>query len=193
MVQHSSIWRVVSHILPRLGNPMASVRLPWFLFAAILLIASISWWHAYPEMPERIASHFSGAGVPNGWMTKDQFFTLNAFLVAMAVFTGLFPPFLISKTDPSLINLPNKEYWLAPRQHAATAAYFRLWFAWFACGLLFFVALVLQLVVESNRSASPRIPNGPFIALLVGFLVFTAGCIVALHRRFSNAEADKVN
>lgn len=172
---------------------MASVRLPWFVFAAILLGASISWWHAYPELPERVASHFNGAGVPNGWMTKDQFFTLSAFLVALAIFTGLLPPFLISKMNPSLINLPNKEYWLAPGQHDATVAYFRLWFAWFACGLLLFVALVLRVVVESNRSASPRLPNGPFIALLLGFLVFTAGCIVALHRRFSNTEADNVN
>ncbi len=108
---------------------MASARLPWFLFATILLIASISWWHAYPELPERIASHFNGAGVPNGWMTKDQFFTLNAFLVGMAVFTGLFPPFMIAKVDPSLINLPNKDYWLAP------GSMLQPWHT-FGCGLL---------------------------------------------------------
>ncbi len=162
---------------------MASVRLPWFVFAAILLGASISWWHAYPELPERVASHFNGAGVPNGWMTKDQFFTLSAFLVALAIFTGLLPPFLISKMNPSLINLPNKEYWLAPGQHDATVAYFRLWFAWFACGLLFFVALVSTGGGGKQPQRVTQAPEWPVHRFAVGISCFYG----RMHRRVASS------
>ena len=166
---------------------MLDKRLPWVLFSMVFLVTLFSWWQGYSEIPERLASHFNAAGAPNGWMSKDQFFTLNALLVGLAIFIGVFPPLLIAKLPPNLINLPNKDYWLAPERRAETVTFFERWFAWFACAFLLFLALVMQMVIQSNRSATPELPSDQFMFLLFGFLLFTAVWVVLMARKFSRA------
>ena len=90
---------------------MESTQLPCLVFLAIAVVA---WGYSYDQMPPRRASHFNAAGAPNGWMTKNQFFTLNVILIAVAAFSGLFPAHKIAQVPTSKINLPNKEYWLDP-------------------------------------------------------------------------------
>ena len=176
---------VGSGILPARRFTVLDKRLPWFLFAVIFFVTLFGWWRGYAGMPERLASHFDAAGAPNGWMSKDQFFTLNSILAGLAVFIGLFPPLLIAKLSPSLINLPNKNYWLAPEHRDETIAFFERWFGWFACAFLLFLALVMQMVIESNRSATPQLPSDQFMYLLVGFLLFTGVWVFLMVWKFS--------
>lgn len=164
---------------------MANPRLPWILFAMLLVFASFSWRADYHALPDRVASHFDTNGDPNGWMTKDHFLALNVALVGLAALVGLLPPFLVAKVPPALINLPNKAYWLAPERHAETVSFFVLWFGWFACALLIFVARIMYLVFLANVSSTFRLPGRQFIFDLVGFLVLTAVFVIAMIRKFS--------
>ena len=164
---------------------MESTRLPWLVFLAITVVALIAWGHSYNQMPERMASHFNAGGVPNGWMTKNQFFTLNVILIAVAGFSGFYPARKIARVPTSKINLPNKEYWLDPVRREDTLAYFQQWFAWFGCAILLLVVLVMQLVIESNRSPVPMLPLVPIMTLLFGFLGYIVIRTVAMYRKFS--------
>jgi len=76
----------------------------------------------YPQLPDRVASHFDAVGNPNAWMSRDAFawtisltyaFLGGGFLV-LARALPLFPD--------ALINLPNKEYWLASSRRADSLA-----------------------------------------------------------------------
>jgi len=164
---------------------MENLRLSWLVFLVVTVIALVAWGYSYNQMPERMASHFNAAGAPNGWMTKNQFFSLNVILIAVAAFSGFFPGRKIAKLPASKINLPNKEYWLDPARREETVAYFQRWFAWFGCAILLLVVLVMQLVIESNRSPTPMLPLGPIMIILFGFLIFITVRTIAMYRRFS--------
>ena len=168
---------------------MSNARLPWFCFLVMLISASNSWWRDYALLPARMASHFDANGLPNAWMSKDQFSILCAILAGLAAFIGFVPAFLISKLPPAMLNLPNKDYWLAPARRKETVAFFQRWFAWFACAFLVFMVWVMNLVFESNVSSRFRLPTGSFMFVLFGFLIFTAVWSVIMYRRFSKTAS----
>src|SRR5262245_44653287 len=109
----------------------------WVL-AGMLLLALIHIGVSYPALPERVASHFGTEGKADGWMTKGQF---AIFYVAMTGFmTLLFLGIgkLVEVTPNDLINLPNREYWLAPGRRATTIAAISSEMAWFGVALVGF-------------------------------------------------------
>jgi uncharacterized membrane protein len=73
----------------------------------------------YVNAPARVAVHFSISGRVDGWAGKEVFLLSMIFYVFV---TGLFlayPKILLNMPD-SVINLPNKRYWLSPERRAAT-------------------------------------------------------------------------
>jgi uncharacterized membrane protein len=136
------------------------------------------------NMPDMLASHFGPGGSADAWMSKDVFllFALIPLVVSLAVaFLG---PMMVEKLPASLINLPNKDYWLAPSRKAQTVAAFKSWSEWFAVGLLIFMAYVFELVFDANQSGSQQLANAPFITALITFFAFALVWMVVLYRRF---------
>jgi uncharacterized membrane protein len=104
----------------------------------------------WPLMPERMASHFDGTGNPNGWSSRGTFFCLHAGLTVMIIFIFRILPSLLHRFPASLINVPNREYWLASerRQEAFTLITDRLLI--FGNGTLFLFVAIVQLVFQAN-------------------------------------------
>ena len=44
-----------------------------------LAILQAAWY--YPRLPETVASHFSGSGIPDGWMSKQSFLLIELMRV----------------------------------------------------------------------------------------------------------------
>jgi uncharacterized membrane protein len=139
-------------------------------------------------LPDRLASHFDSLGNANGWMIRPQFFAMYVVLIALAAALVYLPPLFIARASTSIINLPNKEYWLAPERRTDTLAFFAKQFAWFGCIFLLLEISVMQLVVESNSSPTPRFPAGPFLSLVFAFVIFTFVWIIVILRRFYNPD-----
>src|SRR6202040_2027448 len=117
-------------------SDMSGTRLPKSLFVVILGAAFAECIRDFPLLPNRLASHFGPSGTPSGWLTKPQFFTLYAGLIVLVASVGFLAPRMIAKTPASKINLPYKEYWLAPERRVETFASFERYFAWYACVFL---------------------------------------------------------
>ena len=64
---------------------MSGTRIPRVLFFAIVLAAIAQCVHDFPLLPDRLASHFGASGIPNGWMTKSQFFITFAIVLLPAL------------------------------------------------------------------------------------------------------------
>jgi uncharacterized membrane protein len=164
---------------------MSGKSLPRSLFFAIVLAAIAQCVYGFPLLPDRMASHFSASGAPNGWMTKSQFLAIYALALLPALVVEFWVGRSVAKTPEARINLPNKEYWLAPERRADTFAYFENFFAWYGCALLLLVVFVMGLAMRANLNPPPRLPTGPTITALVAFVLFNVGAIVAALRRFS--------
>lgn len=171
------------------GSPSSEgTRLPRSIFAAIVLAVVAQSIFSFPQLPERIASHFAASGAPNGWMTKEAFFVVYALMIAVAAFVEFFPAGFIARRSPARINLPHKEYWLAPERRAATNAYFTKYFAWYGCAVLLTEVLAIGLAIQANLNPPPRMPLVPIVATISGFVLFNVVSLIHLLRRFSKVS-----
>jgi uncharacterized membrane protein len=165
---------------------MSSPRLPRIIFGVIAIIAAAECVLDYRQLPNRMASHFGASGAANGWMTKPAFFAIYAVMIGLSALVGFLAPRSIEKKSPARINLPNKEYWLAPEHRAETFAFFRRSFAWYSCALLLILVLVMGLAIQANFTSPPRMPTGPILSVIIGFVLFNLVWVIGLVRHFSN-------
>jgi serine/threonine-protein kinase len=134
----------------------------------------------YPQLPDRMASHFDGAGQANGWSPKASFFGLEAFILVLMTACFAIMPALIEGLPPRLVNLPNKDYWLAPERRAATMASISSALTWFGCAVLAFLIAITWLVIRVNLGLEAGLPSPPTWGLLAGIVA----CVVLLMLRF---------
>ena len=131
------------------------VCLVLLLIAAFVFIQAIA-----GQLPERVATHFTADGHPNGYMSREECrlvmleFTLGTPIL-IAVLTGLFPLFI----PVSLFNVPHREHWLAPERARESRAFLGEQGIWFGCILLVFLISVDWMVAAANSEALKRFPT----------------------------------
>ena len=157
---------------------MASSALPPVIAAAggALFVAGTA--HL---LPDTVASHFDAAGAADGWMPRTGYLVFMLGAIALLPLLLAFVPRLALATAGNRINLPNRDYWLAPERRAATLEYMHTHSARFGVLLAAFLAYVHLLVVLANKAAVPRLPSVPFV---VGLGVFML-CVVLWARGFA--------
>jgi serine/threonine-protein kinase len=154
----------------------------------IVLAALAQCLHDFPLLPDRMASHFAASGAANGWMTKTQFLITYALVLLPALFLEFWVSRTIAKKPDAKLNLPNKEYWLAPERRAETFGYFESFFAWYGCALLFVAVFAMGLAMRANFDAPPRMPTGPIVSVIAGFVLYNIVAIVTVLRKFSTTR-----
>jgi uncharacterized membrane protein len=167
---------------------IAGKQIPRAIFFLIVIVTMAQCIHDFPLLPQRMASHFGASGSPNGWMTKTHFFIIYAVALLPALFIEFWLHRKISNTPGARMNLPNKDYWLAPERRSETFAYFETFFAWYGCAFLFVIAAVMGLAMRANFETPPQLPTTPTVSILVGFVLFNVVAIGAMYRRFSNTQ-----
>lgn len=116
----------------------------WALFAGYV-------WQTAAQLPERVATHFGANGAANGWMTRDghvRFTVLmgigsSAFVVAVFAF--------IRWIGDVGLNIPHKDYWLAPERRESTYEFIQRQGILFACLMLGFIAAVHRSILIANQ------------------------------------------
>jgi uncharacterized membrane protein len=168
--------------------PMNTSRLPQWIYALLLACGAIGAAHYYALLPERMASHFSSDGTPNGWQLKEMFFALMAMVTASTAIIGFLAPVLIARRPASQINLPNKEYWLAPERRAVTMEFIAGQMRWFACAVLFVLLFGGYEALRANLRSVVRFDSQAMLVVLVGFLAFVLLWLIGFVRHFSRVD-----
>jgi hypothetical protein len=109
--------------------------------------------------PGMMASHFNAAGEPNGQQTIMQFFETYGLIVILSTALFLGMPLLLNRMPNEYINLPNRDYWLAPSRRAKTMADINNRFNWLGVATLALVLVIMQTVLSVNLSANPELPG----------------------------------
>lgn len=157
----------------------------WSLLVLLLALAAIFIVATGDKLPSTVASHFGAGGRADGFMSRDGYV---AFMAAITVGVPLLIALggLLARLLPTgLVNLPNKDYWLAPERRDAALATLERWLVAFAGALAFFLCYVHWLVVEANAATPPRLPETPFIAGLAIFIAAALGWSIAFYSRFA--------
>jgi uncharacterized membrane protein len=138
----------------------------------------------YARLPERVASHFGANGVANGWMSRDGYVWFMVGVVTFVSLTMLAAFGSVRLLPSGVVNIPRRDYWLAPERRDETARTL-LRYGLLMVGLisLFFLAIHLM-IVAANESQPVRLSNDVWW-LLVAFLATTGVLTFKLYRRFA--------
>jgi len=154
-----------------------------FTFFVLLLAAAMQAAYYYPLMPMMMASHFDAAGRANGWMPKEGFFLTYALVVSLmsAMFTVM--PKLVLKFPDSMINLPNKDYWLAAERRDQTAGLIERHMKTAGNLTIALLLCVFQMSFRANLENQSRLSESIWL-LLVAFVALMAVWAIRFIRAF---------
>ena len=126
------------------------------------------------SLPPTVATHFNGHGRPDAWMRSSSYVAFfTAFGIGLPVFiVAVF--YMVRWLPAGLVNIPRRDFWLAPGRASETHRYLLAQGLWLACMVLLFMLAVHFAVVRANQLATPRlapqsilVPMGIFITALV--------------------------
>jgi uncharacterized membrane protein len=159
------------------------MRKPLAIIAVLFAIALVRSASVFERLPRQMMSHFDGHGQPNGAMSRGTFFAMFGLVGAGTVLVLLFIPWLTRAVPPSLINIPNREYWLAPERRAQVGEKIGAFGAWSAVVTALLLVVVLELVLRANLARAP-LETVPMWLALGAYLLAAFGSIVWLLRAF---------
>jgi uncharacterized membrane protein len=157
-----------------------------FLLLLAATLAQAAWY--YPQLPARVASHFDMAGQVNATMPKQGFLEIHLVVIAILSTVFLVMPALIVRLPPGMVNLPNKEYWLAPERREHTMRIIQGHLVGFGDAMLLFLFVVFGDAMRASLMPEPHLSNRIW-ALLVMLGVFAIGWTVLFIRAFRLPEA----
>ena len=140
--------------------PMLATILLWLAFASFVALTAT-------QLPERVATHFGASGEANGWMTRGGHvqFTLIMGLIVPGAFLGIFA--LIRRFQGRSLNIPHKDYWLAPERRQQTFDFIQRQGFWFAALLIAFFAAIHESILVANRH-TPALLSLSHVGWIVG-------------------------
>jgi uncharacterized membrane protein len=165
-------------------------RLPKLLFLVLAAYAAIHFSSYYSQLPGVVASHFDARGVANGWQVKSAFFGTFIGVGVLAAVIGFGVPRIIAALPAQLINLPNKDFWLAPEHLAMTLEFLSTYFAWFGCAIYLILILTFDYALQSNLHPENRPDVSRMWYILAGFGAFMIVWITRLLMRFLRPPQD---
>jgi uncharacterized membrane protein len=158
--------------------------IPRILFVFLLVLGPAILWGTSGTLPDRVATHFGPGGLANGWMSRDGYRT---FMLALGTLVPIFVVLVsgfVPRAAAQKSKIPNPDYWLAPERRAETYARMLSHACWLGCAMLVFFTGTHLLLLDANAAQPPRLPERPFIALVVGFVVVLVVWMFALRMRF---------
>ena len=163
--------------------------LPWLIVVTALIGSILQAVFFWPHLPDEVASHFNAVGQADGWMSKTAFVAVTLLiqigLAAMMLGFG----WLIKVLPTSMINIPNRECWLADERREQTLGESESLMAWIAAGTAVFMMVIFYLTFDANVGEKKGLNSSASwscaIVYMVGLLVF---CVMRLKKYFRVPE-----
>lgn len=152
-------------------------------FAALL-------WASAARLPARVATHFGIGGAANGWMSRTGYLLfLGALPLGLAGILW-FTAGLARRLPPRFVNLPRRDYWLAPARRDEAVVRLRRHLLGFACIQTAFFAALHALTVRANGIDPPRLDEEALLTVVLAFMAALALWVANLLVRFARPEGN---
>ncbi|HEY2560007.1 MAG TPA: hypothetical protein VGI48_09905 [Caldimonas sp.] len=155
------------------------------IFALVVAAGAIFVWWSSGGLPDVVASHFIAGGGADGFLRRSEYTAFMLALVALVPLLLRLAGTLAGRLPARFVNLPNKQYWLAPERKAATLSSIASFGTWTSYATLALLCAVHGLVVHANAVQPPHLDEAPLIGLVAVYLgALFAGTLVVLSRFF---------
>ncbi len=154
----------------------------------LLLIVVCHMAYFWPHLPDKMATHFGANWEPDGWMSKNMFMLTYAGLIGIISMSFLGSIALMKKVPHSMINLPKKEYWLAPERKDETMDYLSETMLRLHNITITFLVAIMHMTIKYNTSGQ-KIDSELFWILFVAFMGYTVFWSVWLIVHFMRVPA----
>ena len=135
-------------------------------------------------LPERVAIHFGWGGMPDNWASSSANTLFLIGLQTALFLTLFFSPRLAVIIPARFVNLPHKEFWLAPENRARFQAKFTAFMHRFGTILFVFLFVAGLLSIQANLSNPVRLQERPLFVCLALFLAYTLAWVIVFFRGF---------
>jgi uncharacterized membrane protein len=158
---------------------------PTLLFAATTATTLATLALVAGDLPDRVPTHFDASGRADGWSTRNGFIVtmggLSLFLAALLAGMSA----VVARLPTSLLNMPHRDYWLAPPRRAATLVAFAAQVHALGAASQVLVLGIVLYCVRASRAPEPQAePDRALWVMLGAFLAFVVAWLIGLHRRF---------
>ena len=162
-----------------------AVLITILLTLVVLGIAHVGYYH--PKLPDTVASHFNGKGEADGHSSK-----LTHSIMMISLQAGMAGMFLVigaicKRLPPSLVNMPNREYWLAPERKEETIRKMNGGLFGLAIGTQVFFMGLNHLISLHNLGVPAMNWFWPVFAIYMAFVI---GFCVWLCLKFKMPESE---
>ena len=144
-------------------------------YIAVLLLCLFEMARLWLITPDQMAAHFNAQGLPDRFAPKAEFFWFQAQTLLVVILVSLPLQVLFLVLPPNLINMPNREFWLAPERREETIGRLNS----FGAMLFGVIALMIQTAFEISAYANLRTPI-QFDAGLMGAIMVTGMVVIGL-------------
>jgi hypothetical protein len=152
----------------------------------LVVCASTFIWLTSLRLPAVVASHFGASGFANGFMPRDSYISfMLAFAIGLPVLIVVASRLRFDKPG-ARINLPNRDYWLAPERREQTVSFLREHVLRLGATLVAFLCYVHWLVVRANEAQAAHISIPWLWSGVAAFVVATLVWLKVLMGRFRN-------
>jgi uncharacterized membrane protein len=162
------------------------MKLKYFGLVLLLLLVSFNCGmsgYYYPALPARMASEFDIAGNPTKEMAKSTVMIFNVCMIFLLPAILLTLGRICTKLPRWMLDMPNKDYWLAPERAEQTAESMFRFILWLTNGVVLLLTAIVWLVYQANLGR-PEVMRLMIPILLEGFLPFIAVWTVCYFVRF---------
>jgi uncharacterized membrane protein len=140
------------------------------ILALLFVVAIAQAAFYFGQLPDRVATHFDVKGNPDGWSGR------RAATLMMLGFQCGMPLFILamgklaSRMPESMLNIPDKAYWMHPDRKADALQVSANYLAWIAVLVAVFITVLNHLTFFANRDSAP-LRLGWFAAAMTLFLL----------------------
>ncbi len=136
------------------------------------------------SLPANVASHFGPGGAANSYMPRPAYLALMLFAACVVPWLAVLQITFALRRPNARINMPHRDYWLAPERRPETIATITKWFTIFPIMLTLVLTAVHWLVVQANTTHPPHIAEGSVMLILAATLAITLIWLGIFYARF---------
>lgn len=166
---------------------MTSRKTAAYVFLLVIIVSVIHMGYYYRLLPDKVASHFDASGKANGWSTKGALLCVYSGVTILMALSFFGVSLLFLRLPSSMLNLPNKSYWLAPEHKGEAAEFLSDWLYWLGSATVAFLVCLMHLTFQVNLGRTETLSSSIW-PLSIGYLVFVAAWTVRFYRYLTHPK-----